>query len=218
MLQKCKKCGKTKNLCEENFRISKNSFRLTCRVCERKLALQYRNKNIEKAKGNGKKWRKNNPNYKKEYNRKNIDKIREYRREYESRIDVRLKKNISRAINAGLKRNASSKMGDSILKHLSYSVLELKQHIESLFEDWMNWDNWGSYNPDKWEDGDPNTWTWQIDHIIPHSDFYYKSMGEEEFRKCWSLDNLRPYSAKQNCMDGSSGVRHKRKQGLKIYE
>jgi hypothetical protein len=33
-------------------------------------------------------------------------------------------------------------------------------------------------------------------------------MDDEEFKKCWSLDNLRPLSAKQNILDGTSRKRH----------
>ena len=65
----------------------------------------------------------------------------------------------------------------------------------------MNWNNWGKYNPKTWDDNDSSTWTWQIDHIIPVSHFKYNCESDEEFKKCWSLDNLRPYSAKQNIIE-----------------
>lgn len=42
-----------------------------------------------------------------------------------------------------------------------------------------------------------------IDHIIPQSSFKFSSMNDVEFKKCWSLDNLWPYSAKQNCKDNA---------------
>ena len=65
----------------------------------------------------------------------------------------------------------------------------------------MNWSNWGKYRTSKWNDNDSSTWSWHIDHIIPHSNFKYKTMNCEEFRKCWSLKNLRPYSAKKNVIE-----------------
>lgn len=34
-------------------------------------------------------------------------------------------------------------------------------------------------------------------------------MNEENFKKCWALSNLRPYSAKQNLLDGANRKRHK---------
>jgi hypothetical protein len=62
----------------------------------------------------------------------------------------------------------------------------------------MNWDNYGTYNKNVWNDQDINTWTWQIDHIMPHSYFNYTSLTEEAFQQCWDLNNLRPLSAKAN--------------------
>jgi hypothetical protein len=78
---------------------------------------------------------------------------------------------------------------------------ELKQHLEKQFEPWMNWNNWTNYNPKTWKDEDLTTWTWNIDHIIPQCDLKYTSMDEENFFKCWALENLRPYSAKLNIIE-----------------
>ena len=72
----------------------------------------------------------------------------------------------------------------------------------------MTWNNQGKYNPEIWNDSDQSTWTWQLDHIIPQSDLPYASMEDDNFKKCWSLENLRPYSAKQNLIDGSKRLRH----------
>ena len=65
----------------------------------------------------------------------------------------------------------------------------------------MNWQNWGRYNRKTWDDNDKSTWTWNIDHIIPKSNFYYTSMGDENFKKCWALENLRPYPSKLNIIE-----------------
>ena len=67
----------------------------------------------------------------------------------------------------------------------------------------MTWDNHGNYNKQLWNDNDQLTWTWQLDHIIPQSDLLYISMSEDNFKKCWALSNLRPYSAKQNLLDSN---------------
>jgi hypothetical protein len=47
-----------------------------------------------------------------------------------------------------------------------------------------------------------------IDHIVPQSDLPYSSMNDENFQKCWALENLRPLSAKQNYLDGMTRIRH----------
>lgn len=97
----------------------------------------------------------------------------------------------------------------SCLEYLQYTINELKAHLEKLFDPWMSWDNYGAYKKKLWKDDDKSTWTWQIDHIIPQSELSYISMEDENFRKCWALDNLRPLSSKQNLLDGVNRIRHK---------
>jgi len=150
----------------------------------------------------------------KEYRIKNADKIRKYQNEYtkERRINdpnFRIRTSVSANINFYLKSNDSSKNGYSCLDYLPYSIQELKEHLEKQFEPWMSWDNYGKYNPKTWDDNASSTWTWQIDHIIPQSLFDYTSMDDEKFMRCWSLNNLRPLSSKQNFLEGINRTRHR---------
>jgi hypothetical protein len=92
---------------------------------------------------------------------------------------------------------SGGKAGKSHLKYVDWTHAELKVHLESLWEPWMNWDNWGIYNPATF-DSNP---TWQIDHIIPRCQLPYISMEDNNFKKCWALNNLRPISSKQNIMN-----------------
>lgn len=120
----------------------------------------------------------------------------------------KLRENVSRMIVKGLKINKSSKNGLSCIEFLNYSFIELQQYLEKQFEPWMNWYNHGKYSTKTWNDNDNSTWTWQLDHIIPQSNLPYSSMEDDNFKKCWALSNLRPYSAKQNLLDGVSKIRH----------
>lgn len=120
-----------------------------------------------------------------------------------------IKTSISYFIWNCLKQHNSSKNGHSCLSYLDYSISQLRNHLEKQFESWMSWDNHGIYNKKTWKDNDPSTWTWQIDHVIPQSDLPYTSMVDDNFKKCWSLDNLRPLSSKQNNFDGANRIRHK---------
>ncbi len=122
----------------------------------------------------------------------------------------KLKQNVSNSIKKALKQNGGSKKGHSILQFLSYTIQDLKQYLEDQFEPWMTWENHGAYHRKTWNDNDQTTWKWNIDHIIPQSDLPYTSMEDENFKKCWALSNLRPYSAKQNILDGANKVRHQR--------
>lgn len=127
---------------------------------------------------------------KKNYNkRKNIDPT------------YKIKKSISRRVYNVLKNNKNG----SFLKYLEYKLSELKEHIEAQFKlpgnEWMSWDNWGKYSMLLWDDNDSSTWVWNLDHIIPQKWFNYTSMKDKDFTTCWSLKNLRPYSAKLNVLE-----------------
>lgn len=100
-------------------------------------------------------------------------------------------------------RSVRSKNGLSTLDILPYSIVELRAHLEKQFEPWMNWNNHGRYNPKIWDDNNQTTWTWQIDHIVPRSQFNYSTIDDLNFAKCWALDNLRPLSSKTNLINGS---------------
>ena len=148
--------------------------------------------------------------YHKSWQAKNSKQYSLYHRKYRNRRlttdpAYKLRSNISKIIWQALKGN---KNGRSIVKYIAYSFEELKNHIESKFEFWMTWENWGKYIKKTWDDNNSLTWSWQLDHIIPQSDLLYISMEDDNFKKCWALSNLRPLSAKQNLLDGVSKIRH----------
>lgn len=70
---------------------------------------------------------------------------------------------------------------------LGCSFIELKSHLESKFEYWMNWENRGLYN------GELN-YGWDIDHIIPLS----SAKNEEDLIKLNHFNNLNPLCSKVN--------------------
>lgn len=102
-----------------------------------------------------------------------------------------------------LLRNSVSKHGKKTFDVLGYTPNQFIKHMEGLFESWMNWDNWGVYNPETWNDFDSSTWTWQVDHIKPVSSFDIKDINDPLLKKCWALENLRPLSAKENILKGN---------------
>ena len=73
----------------------------------------------------------------------------------------KLRINTSNLISISLKRKGYTKKSKSF-QILGCSAVEFKEHLESKFETWMNWDNYGKYN------GELNH-GWDIDHIIPVS-------------------------------------------------
>lgn len=160
---------------------------------------EYNQDNKENIRIKDKKYRETN---------KEVIRIKRRERQKERRKQdpvFRLRQRISNSILVAIKNNGGVKKG-SIWKYLSYTLQDLKDHLEALFEPWMTWSNHGKYNP---ETHDTNP-TWQLDHIIPHSTFKYKSMKSKAFRDCWALSNLRPLDAKQNNLDGATKIRHKK--------
>jgi hypothetical protein len=148
-----------------------------------------------------KKYRENNKtriaeNHKKHMIEKGNSKIKE---KWIKDPEFRIRRNVSTVILAQLKDNGGSKNGQSIMEYLSYSIIELKQHLEFLFEPWMNWDNHGKYK----RGGEKK---WHIDHIISQSQLPYKEMSfdpNSNFQKCWALENLRPLEAVKNISEGA---------------
>ena len=165
-----------------------------------KNKLEYKS-NPEKYLAYHKEWRKRNPG---KYQQ---SKSKSNKKRKNNDSGFKLRSQLSSKISYILKKNNGSKNNYSILQKLPYSMEQLKQHLESQFEAWMTWENWGRYNPKTWNDQDLSTWTWQLDHIIPQKNFKYSSMDDIDFIRCWSLENLRPYSAKQNILDGAKGNR-----------
>lgn len=173
----------------------------------KKRQAKYYQDNINKYKIYKRLNKDNIKKYMVEYRIKNKDHIKQTKKEYENnkwRTDpiFKLKKIVSNSIYDVL---LSKKESISCLKFLGYSIIELFNHIEKQFKyfgnEWMNWNNQGKYDPKTWDDNNPSTWKWQLDHIVPHSKFQYTSMEDEDFKKCWALNNLRPYSAKQNIIE-----------------
>jgi len=176
---------------------------------EKMYAAQYRLDHKDESKIYQKQYREENKEelsaYIKKYvdnNKEKVDQIK--KRFYQKKMNdlsFRLERNFVSLISQMVKKGVPFKKDD--IKYLGYSIFELKEHLEQQFELWMNWDNYGRYNAKMWDDNDPTTWKWNIDHIIPKSLFKYSSVEDDSFQECWSLSNLRPYSAKLNLIDGN---------------
>lgn len=145
---------------------------------------EYRQKNPEQYKNYNKRYYLENINRKKESNRlykiKNRKKVNENNRKWlRARMKdpiYKLNKYMSQGVYFSLKK---MKNGQSWSTLVDYSLNELKSHLESLFTTNMSWDNYGKYG-------------WHLEHILPICSFKIKEAGDEEFKKCWSLNNLRP--------------------------
>ena len=141
-------------------------------------------KNYDKWYSNNKEYRKE---YLKEYREKNIEKIREVKRNYERHRKstdpiYKLINNFRTAIYQVLKENNVQKNGH-YFEVLQYTPDELISHLENQFKDGMTWGNYGD---------------WHVDHILPISIHNIQEIGDDEFMKCWSLSNLQPMWGEDN--------------------
>ena len=125
--------------------------------------------------------------YLKEYREKNIDKIRQNKRDYERNRKARdplykLISNFRTAIYQVLKESNVEKNGH-YFDILGYTPEELINHLEKQFTEGMTWENYGEFH---------------VDHKLPISSFNIKEIGDEEFMRCWCLDNLQPMWGEEN--------------------
>jgi peroxiredoxin len=127
----------------------------------------------------------------KNYYRENKNDINEYHKTYRKnrkKVDkvYHLKLSIRSLISNSIKRNGYKKTSNTE-KIIGCSFLEFKNHIESKFESWMNWGNYGLYN------GESN-YGWDIDHIKPSS----LAIDKESIIKLNHYTNLQPLCSKMN--------------------
>lgn len=142
-----------------------------------------------------KNWRKNNAERYSEIEKNryinNLEKRKEVsRKSYKKRRMndpiFKMSENVRRMINLSIQKKGYTK------KSRAYEILgctydEFKTHIESQFEPWMNWDNYGKFN------GEFN-YGWDIDHIIPRSEI----KTEDDIIKLNHFTNLKPLCSKYN--------------------
>jgi hypothetical protein len=207
-MKTCSKCGIEKE--NIDFSIYRNRLRARCKECRKIESYIYRINSKEKRSIQKKLYYQANKlsaiEKNKQYRIINKEALNARKRQkYNNDLLFRLRSIISRAIAAFLKRKKHNKNNLSCKNYLDYTIEQLKEHIAAQFEPWMNWENQGRYNVATWNDNDSSTWTWQLDHIIPQSKLPYTSMEDDNFKKCWALENLRPYSAKQNILDHDRG-------------
>jgi len=134
--------------------------------------------NQEEEKERSKLWKKNNRDKVIEYNR-------EYKKSYEkNRIKndplYMVKRSVRNLIKCSLYQRKFTK-NSRTFEILGCSYQEFMEHIESQFEDWMNWDNYGLYNGEE-------RCGWEYDHIVPIS----SAQCEEDIIRLNHYSNIQP--------------------------
>jgi hypothetical protein len=127
-----------------------------------------------------KQWLKNNPEYLKQWRKDNPEKTKEQRKKYDRKHH--LNREMSRPMERILKSN---KKGKNWEKLVDYTKDDLIKHLKSTIPEGYNWQDFIDAKL-------------EIDHIIPIKAFKFKTPEDEEFKQCWSLDNLRLITKEEN--------------------
>ena len=148
---------------------------------------------------NGKEWykkQKKRGNFSKEYWRNFRKTHPDYYKKLQKkrRLDpkARLDDTMSCSIGMLLKGSKNRRKWQSLV---GYSQKDLISHLEKQFDENMSWSNYGSY--------------WEVDHVKPKSLFNYSCSEDPDFKKCWSLDNLRPLEKSLNRKKSNKYVKPK---------
>lgn len=205
---------------KEEIKIKRKQFRQDNKERLKAENKQWRKNNKEYIKIKGKEYYDANKDDIKEYQRTYKKNNKEKARKSENNAKNKrrkndpiwaLKKDASRMIALKFKKRGISKNGESSSKYFPWTDQELYDYITALFSHpdnltpdgkvWMTMNNRGIYDPKTWNDDDPTTWTWQIDHIKPQSTFKFDTMDCSEFRDYCGLINLRPLRSDINIKD-----------------
>jgi len=181
-------------------------------------AISYQN-NKEKHKQHVINYQKNNQDkikiIRKKYYEKNkstiLPKLKEYRKEYNKRPEVILRRReskrksdrkrmldpyhrISNNMRGNMYHALKAKKGFRKWETLvGYTLQDLINHIEPLLVNTtMTWETYGK--------------EWHIDHIKPKSLFKYDNTDCQEFRDCWALSNLQPLPKLDNIRKGNRWI------------
>lgn len=208
----CIKCNETKELIEFYKRSNRNSYRPRCKACYRQESKEYysrpeakeHKKKYSKERNTDPKVREHRIKKQKEYEateaakekrakyleeyysneenraRRNANSLRHHNKRRAESPAYRLQCNVGTAVWRGLK---GLRKTCSTFEALPYTPQQLKEHLESQFEDWMTWDNYGE---------------WEVDHIFPQSLLPYDSLDHPNFQRCWALENLQPLGKIEN--------------------
>lgn len=209
----CSTCNLEKG-CQNFYKtpVSKDGFQSSCKDCikirENTPETKEKRKNYNQAyktKIDHKKQyairKAKNPEklkqYRIEYQNKNREKINAYKRSEKYKLWRKNYRKLRMSTDSIFKLN--SNMSRGIFKSLKYATVKksrrhwenlvnfdrhkLKAHLESMFKTGMTWENYGK---------------WHIDHIRPVKSFNITGPDCEDFKKCWSMENLQPLWAHEN--------------------
>jgi hypothetical protein len=180
-MKRCSKCRTTQTL-DDFYQDSRatDGRQSQCKKC----CSEYKSSAVVRKRDNESKrkqmWRKMNPE------KQRLLQMRDHRKK-RSTPRGRLNSVVSNAIWKSLVGNKAGHHWEDLV---GYKVDQLKKHLEKQFKPGMTWGNYGS--------------VWHIDHKIPIAAFNFHSPADIDFKRCWTLKNLRPMWADENMAKGAN--------------
>jgi hypothetical protein len=171
----------------EKIKEKRKEYYINNKELEKENNKIYKENHLESITLKQQEWRFNNKEYIKIYRKNNSLKVNQYlknRRDSDSlyKFSCNIRSLIRQTfIGVNISKNNRTQ------EILGCSFEEFKTHIESLWEPWMNWENYGLYN------GELN-YGWDIDHITPTS----SAKSEDDLLKLNHYNNLQPLCSKTN--------------------
>jgi hypothetical protein len=197
IMKKCGRCQQYKDtaeFCKDRSR--KDGLNHRCKSCCKEIQQgkaykdgqkKYYREHKSEYDARAAKWREENrellnERFRTRYRKKQTEYVVNKRKENN---EFRLYCNFSANLRMSLKTasNGISKNGKCWEDIVGYTLEDLVNHLESQFQEGMTWDNYGQ---------------WHVDHILPVNSFNIQELGDEEFLKCWALENLQPLWAADN--------------------
>lgn len=163
---------------KERRRVSSALWRKNNPEKNKRLKIEWNERNPGHAARKAKAWRAANPEKWKAGAKKN--RLRTLSTP-EGRLNHNMRGHMSRCL------SKTKETIGQLKRSLPYTIAELRVHLERQFLPGMSWNNRKD---------------WHIDHIIPLSSFKFTSSTNPEFQAAWALTNLRPMWAKENVVKG----------------
>lgn len=197
----CRKCGVDRK--EDEYGLCRGRPLRTCKVCraeylrnwrktneswdQKAYHAEWRERNRARWNAQNKRWRDSNKEKMSELRRKwiqsNPDKAKAIReRAVEKKKQAPAYKVHSR-VKTQIRKAIRHRRSASTFASVGYTCGELMTHLERQFLPGMGWHNMNQ---------------WHIDHIVPLAAFDISSESDPDFKRAWSLPNLRPIWARDN--------------------
>ncbi len=160
LYSKCKSCTKHYYHCNsERIKKASSAWREANSEKYRTSAKKRYELNFERFSEEHRVWRENNKPARQEY-------FREYHQKNKTNPLYKIRKVARGLVNRACKHARFNKGNSSTCEIIGLSFEEFKTYIESTWESWMSWENYGGGNTIK---GTDLNLFWDIDHIIPLS-------------------------------------------------